>query len=54
MAHGVSDIRTFTLIGHGDTGKTALVDAMSFLAKTTPRHGHACADHCLGRGAPKT
>ena len=53
MAHGVSDIRTFTLIGHGDTGKTALVDAMSFLAKTTPRHGQVADGSSVSNSEPE-
>ncbi len=39
MAHQVDDLRTLTLVGHGGSGKTALLDAMAFAAGASSRHG---------------
>ncbi len=41
MAHNVEDLRNVALLGHGGTGKTALVDAATFLAKVSGRHGNS-------------
>lgn len=39
MAHGSEDIRNVALIGHGHSGKTALVDAIAHHCKLTTRLG---------------
>jgi elongation factor G len=39
MAHASEDIRNVALIGHGHTGKTALVDAIAHACKLTSRIG---------------
>jgi elongation factor G len=39
MGHQVDSLRTFTLLGHGGSGKTSLLDAMAYQAKVSPRHG---------------
>ncbi|HKB14432.1 MAG TPA: GTP-binding protein, partial [Planctomycetota bacterium] len=39
MPHEVQDIRNLALVGHGDSGKTALVDAVAHLAGAVPRRG---------------
>ncbi len=41
MAHRSEDLRNIALIGHGHSGKTALVDAIAFHAKVTTRLGSA-------------
>ncbi|MAE76430.1 MAG: elongation factor G [Planctomycetes bacterium] len=35
----VGDLRNFTLLGHGGSGKTSIVDAIAFHTKVTSRHG---------------
>jgi elongation factor G len=39
MAHGSEDIRNVALVGHGHSGKTALVDAIAHHCKLTTRLG---------------
>lgn len=39
MAHSPEDIRNIALIGHGHSGKTAVVDALAFHCKLTTRQG---------------
>jgi elongation factor G len=39
MAHRSGDLRNIALFGHGHSGKTAVVDALAFLTKLSPRHG---------------
>jgi elongation factor G len=39
MAHGSEDIRNVALVGHGHSGKTALIDAIAFHTKMTTRLG---------------
>ena len=39
MSHPSKDIRNLGLLGHGNSGKTALVDALALHTKVTNRHG---------------
>ena len=39
MAHGSEDIRNVALVGHGHSGKTAIVDAIAFNTNLTTRLG---------------
>ncbi len=39
MAYGTKDFRNFVLLGHGDSGKTAFLDALAFKAGASSRHG---------------
>lgn len=41
MAHRSQDIRNIALIGHGSSGKTAIVDALAYVTKATSRHGNS-------------
>ena len=34
-----AEIRNVTVVGHGASGKTSLVDALAFVAGTSKRHG---------------
>ena len=40
MAHQVADLRNLAVLGHGGSGKTALVDAIAFATKVSGRHGN--------------
>ena len=39
MPHTPDVIRNLVLLGHGNSGKTALVDALAYTTKISPRHG---------------
>ncbi len=41
MAHRSEDIRNIALLGHGHSGKTAVVDALAFHAKLVTRQGNS-------------
>ncbi len=41
MAHRSEDVRNIALIGHGHSGKTALIDAIAFHTKVSSRQGSA-------------
>jgi elongation factor G len=41
MAHASEDLRNVCLIGHGHSGKTAIVDALAVFTKISTRHGNS-------------
>ncbi len=41
MAHRSAAIRNLALVGSSSSGKTALIDALAFVTKATPRHGNS-------------
>ncbi|MFQ5537631.1 MAG: elongation factor G [Gemmatimonadota bacterium] len=46
-------IRNVAVLGHGSSGKTTLVDALSFVAGTSKRHGNVDEGHALTMQAPE-
>ena len=41
MGRRSEDVRNVALFGHGNSGKTALVDALAYLTKVSTRHGNS-------------
>ncbi len=41
MAHRSEDIRNLALVGHGGSGKTALIDALAYATEAVSRHGNS-------------
>ena len=41
MAHRSEEIRNIALLGHSHSGKTAIVDALAYITKASPRHGNS-------------
>ncbi|MBK8976505.1 MAG: elongation factor G [Planctomycetes bacterium] len=41
MAHRSEEIRNLVLLGHGHSGKTAIIDALAYITKASPRHGNS-------------
>ena len=39
MSHHINDLRNIALFGHGGSGKTSIIDALAYTAKTSSRHG---------------
>jgi elongation factor G len=53
MAHGSEDIRNVALIGHGHSGKTALVDAIAQHCKLTSRLGTTADGSSISNTEPE-
>lgn len=53
MAHEPNDIRNVVLLGHGGSGKTALVDALAFATKLSPRHGDSADGTSISNTEPE-
>src|SRR5262249_54218263 len=53
MARSSEDIRNIALIGHGHSGKTALVDALAFHAKATTRQGNTADGSSISNVEPE-
>ncbi len=45
-------IRNLAVLGHGGSGKTALIDALCFVAGTSKRHGDPAEGHALTMHSP--
>ena len=46
-------IRNLAVLGHGGSGKTALIDALCFVAGTSKRHGDPAEGHALTMHSPE-
>lgn len=46
-------IRNVAVVGHGGAGKTALIDALCFVAGTSKRHGDPAEGQALTMHAPE-
>ena len=46
-------IRNVVVVGHGGAGKTALIDALCFVAGTSKRHGDPAEGHALTMHTPE-
>lgn len=53
MAHGSENVRNVALIGHGHSGKTALVDAVAYHAKLTTRLGSTADGSSISNTEPE-
>jgi elongation factor G len=53
MAHGSENVRNVALIGHGHSGKTALVDAIAHHAKLTTRLGSTADGSSISNTEPE-
>ncbi|HLQ37052.1 MAG TPA: GTP-binding protein, partial [Planctomycetota bacterium] len=53
MVHSSEDIRNIALIGHGHSGKTAVVDALALHAKITTRHGNSADGSSISNTEPE-
>src|SRR5687768_4225722 len=53
MAHAPEDIRNLALVGHGHSGKTAVVDALAFHGKLTTRQGNSADGSSLSNSEPE-
>ena len=53
MAHRSDDIRNIVLFGHGDSGKTGLVDALAVMTKVTQRHGNSADGSSFSNSEPE-
>lgn len=53
MAHSPEDIRNIALVGHGHSGKTAVVDALAFHTKVTTRHGNTADGSTISNTEPE-
>ena len=53
MAHRSEDIRNVALFGHGDSGKTGLVDALAVLTKVAQRHGNSADGSSISNIEPE-
>ncbi|MCA8943995.1 MAG: elongation factor G [Planctomycetes bacterium] len=53
MAHRPEDIRNIALIGHGGTGKTAIIDALAFATGASTRHGNTADGTSVGDTEPE-
>ena len=53
MAHQVADLRNLAVLGHGGSGKTALVDALAFATKVSGRHGNTSDGSSISDSEPE-
>ncbi|MGE3172968.1 MAG: elongation factor G [Planctomycetota bacterium] len=53
MAHSSEDIRNIALIGHGHSGKTAVVDALAFHTKVSQRQGNSADGTSISNNEPE-
>jgi elongation factor G len=53
MAHTAEDVRNVALLGHGHSGKTALVDAIAHLTKLTNRIGSTADGSSISNTEPE-
>src|SRR5262245_13371580 len=53
MARSSEDLRNIALIGHGHSGKTALVDALAFHAKMVTRQGNTSDGSSISNSEPE-
>lgn len=53
MAHRSEDIRNVALFGHGDSGKTGLIDALAVLTKVVQRHGNSADGSSISNIEPE-
>lgn len=53
MAFGTADFRNFVLIGHGDSGKTAFLDALAFKTGASTRHGSSAEGTSISDSEPE-
>jgi len=53
MSHPSQDIRNLALFGHGNSGKTALVDALALQTKVTNRHGDSADGTSISNTEPE-
>lgn len=53
MANRSETIRNVVLFGHSSSGKTALVDALAFATKASPRHGDSAAGTSVSNAEPE-
>ncbi len=53
MAYGTKDFRNFVLLGHGDSGKTAFLDALAFKAGASSRHGSSAEGTSISDTEPE-
>jgi elongation factor G len=53
MAHGPEHVRNFALVGHGHSGKTALIDALAFHARLVTRHGNSADGTSISNTEPE-
>ncbi len=53
MSHPSQDIRNLAVFGHGNSGKTALVDALAVHTKVTNRHGDSADGTSISNTEPE-
>ncbi len=53
MSHPSKEIRNLALLGHGNSGKTALVDALALHTKVTNRHGDSADGTSVSNTEPE-
>ena len=53
MAHATDDIRNLAVVGHGHSGKTALVDAIAHHLKLTTRLGNTAEGTSISDTEPE-
>lgn len=53
MSHPSQDLRNLALLGHGNTGKTALVDALAVHTKVANRHGDSADGTSISNTEPE-
>ncbi|MFQ5504187.1 MAG: elongation factor G [Planctomycetota bacterium] len=53
MAHQLEDLRNCVLLGHGGSGKTAIVDALAFETKVSGRHGNSADGSSISDWEPE-
>jgi elongation factor G len=53
MSHHINDLRNIALFGHGGSGKTSIIDALAFTAKTSSRHGDSADGTSISDSEPE-